>query len=286
MIQHTKPKKIDLKTLVSIRKNVIPKVMSALFNAKYPYFPMLVDWDEFDVVYRSNRPVVIECPKERLDDFGSCTISFICAMRMAYGGRRPNIDERYNSYISFLTEHLFNELVASKYRGCGCIYSRETDRVFKLWDGTPLRPKLDDLYYFRGTNDYLQNANVGETSFDLFCGINDLLDSDVNDFGERLTFVGIFPSGDEYQILREFYKDKMIFIDYTPEKRLVNEFYVREGTFLDPTFDIELLGNKFDHRRLFTYMATNYRNEFKEYMTLNNDIVEKRFAKVRINELI
>lgn len=279
MTQQPKPQRIDLKKLVSIRKNIIPKVMSAWYNAKYPYFPMLIDWDEFDTIYRSNRPVVIECPKNRLDDFGLCTISFICAMRMAYEGRRTAIDENYSSSVVFLAKHLFDELVASKYKECRHISETQIDRVFRRWDGNPVHPELDDLYYLR-------TSRSEESSFEMFCDINDLLDSNSNDFDEQLTFVGIFPSGDDYQILKEFYKDKMTFIDYIPEKRFVNEFYVKERTFLDPTFDIELLGNKFDHRKLFTYMATNYRNEFKEYMTLNDDIVAKRFAKVRIKELM
>lgn len=96
---------------------------------------------------------------------------------------------------------------------------------------------------------------------------------------------------DEYRALKSRMaelKDDVYFIDYTPEKMFIDQWFSRNKTSLDPEFDMELFSHikEWDMKSLFTYMATNHRYQFREYAKFNPELMAKFMQPQRIKELM
>lgn len=87
------------------------------------------------------------------------------------------------------------------------------------------------------------------------------------------------------EVLEKF-PDKFVAIRYTKEKRLVDEWFSRNETMVDPAFDVHLLEPGINPRKVLLYAATNYLYDFRKFAKVLPDVVGECFSKKELNELM
>ena len=73
----------------------------------------------------------------------------------------------------------------------------------------------------------------------------------------------------------EKHPDKFLVVDYAKEKRMVDKWYDKNETMVDPGFDIQLMDGSLDKRKVLLYAATNHLYDFRQFARVLPDVVEK-----------
>ena len=85
--------------------------------------------------------------------------------------------------------------------------------------------------------------------------------------------------------LMEKYPAKFLVVEYAKEKRMVDEWYNKNETMVDPEFDIQLMDESLDKRKVFLYVATNHLYDFRMFAKVLPDVVEKYITKDELRDL-
>ena len=82
----------------------------------------------------------------------------------------------------------------------------------------------------------------------------------------------------------EKHPDKFMVVDYAKEKRMVDEWYSKNETMVDPGFDIQLMDGNLDKRKVLLYAATNHLYDFRQFARVLPDVVEKHLSKDELRD--
>ena len=87
------------------------------------------------------------------------------------------------------------------------------------------------------------------------------------------------------EVLEKF-PDEFVAIRYTKEKRLVDEWFSRNETMVDPAFDIHLLEPGISPRKVLLYAATNHLYDFRNFARVLPDVVKEFMSPKELKELL
>ena len=238
-----------------------------------------IDWSEFNKLYSTSAPVVVRCPRRCWDK--------VEGFLAFYAGLRAVRDDRVVGVVTdnFFANHsiLRNAVDAiSPAKGYGIM----RDNIFDVKD--PLQMSVNDA------DDWVFALNWGATeplsplcynSLKVLNASNGFKAWDDEIYRAQVFFgepmrprkkVVVFWSSEDDKFFpqtKEKYKDRFLFIDYTREKQLVDEWFDGNETMLDPMFDIMIMDTGLDLRKVFMYAASNYLRGFKEYAKVFPDTV-------------
>lgn len=82
----------------------------------------------------------------------------------------------------------------------------------------------------------------------------------------------------------EKYPDKFLVVDYTKEKHMVDKWYNKNETMVDPEFDIQLMDENLDKRKVLLYAATNHLYDFRQFARVLPDVVEKNITRDELRD--
>ena len=247
-----------------------------------------IDWQEFNRLYSTSAPVVVRCPSGRWGKVERL-LAFYAAIRVVREGRRVgilsndplNILDDAVKALSPRDAHklLLDKVVNGMMPGGGFgrrIPMDADDWVFAMnWgymdEVVPDDARLVPTMCCRAMDTL--NASDGFRTWDNIIHL-------CHFYGDtprpRKKVVLAWNSEDNtfFPSVREQYKNRFVFIDYTREKQLVDSWFsAGNETMLDPMFDIAIAESGLDLRKVFMYAATNYRRGFREYANAFPDVV-------------
>ena len=257
-----------------------------------------VDFKEFNQIYFSSRPVLVEVPSTSIQQ-GLSMVSKLAAMRLAFDHRNVQAISNIDGAINFQTEIYHNALVP-KSRQKGKFYvdifnnKREINfdhaddwmfimyfSAFKdnlYYDDT--RAKVDRFMDMVVSTDGFRTGSFSPPATPKFYGelppprkkVVIVWDTDM--FKESLDF------------LKREYRKRFVFVEYGREKGLVDNWFKDNETMLDPRFDILLMYPGLDVRKVLLYAATNHLYQFREWGRFNPEVLERHFSKDVIKEML
>ena len=87
------------------------------------------------------------------------------------------------------------------------------------------------------------------------------------------------------EVLEKF-PDRFLLIPYSREKKLVDDWYSKNETIVDPEFDIQLMDPSIDVRKTLMYVATNHLYDFRNFAKVLPEVVNENFSKDELRELL
>ena len=243
-----------------------------------------ITWHEYNKMYFSSRPVVVECPCGRWQQ-GDQLMAFYATMRQVFTCRKVGI---------FSTRYDAREATSDSYYealwGLGphrvCLPKGE--RLVHLIRNEPTEDKLptiaDDwiMYSFGATPTQAESIMKVIDESDGFKKWDDekFRRKSFWEVGPKKKVVILAGRGAEdiYPKLKEKWGKRFVFIDYTPEKELVDNWYVENKSIVDPMFDILISEPYIDKRKVFLYVATNHLYNLREYVKLFPEVVGNFFT--------
>lgn len=269
-----------------------------------------VDWDEFNKMYFSHRPVVVQYPTEHKmsAEFLSAMFS---AMRVCMDGRRLTMIGEYGgSYMKRFNANMFIEALAGG-KGSGksdnvttcsaaLMYSRlpgerrGIDCVIDIYEADGLA-FWDEWRWFCDIVSDTNGFDDDSLSSSSFAGNHSSSSSSsiwncikgCRMFPDRKILI-LWDNGfkpDVYSDFKERYDGKWAFIEYGREKRIVDEWFMENDSSLDPLFDMKLADPGLDMRKVCKYMSTNHHYRFREFAKFNNDKMAELFSKEALKEI-
>jgi hypothetical protein len=88
-----------------------------------------------------------------------------------------------------------------------------------------------------------------------------------------------------YNELKERYGKKFVFLDYTREKKKVDDWFKENDTIVDPMFDISISEPGLDMKKVFAYLATNHLLHLRAYAKLFPETMAQHFTKEELGEM-
>ena len=289
-------KKWGFKKLASIRRTLSRGyAIEDIVPERNAFDGIPIDWYEFNKLYFSSRPVVVECPYGMWDK-GDVLMSLYAGLRMARDNRALAVFSDSND-ARVLKSDGFYECLAGKKE-----WKPKCDR-FSICKGLDqLNPDVaDDWIAYANwsgeiTDPYVDAHNI--VAFDILewiertNGFKDFMGSVTTPQYYRHTvypkkFVVLWDSAnkDDYIRLKEKFGDKFVFLDYTKEKKLVDDWFKENDTMLDPMFDIRMMEPGMDMRKILSYMATNHIYNLREYAKLFPEVVDRHFSKDDLSDM-
>jgi hypothetical protein len=254
-----------------------------------------ISWNEFNKLYFSSRPVVVECPCgfwERGDQL----MAFYATLRQVFMGHKVGIySTRYDmreaatdAYYESLCHMGKHRRVPPSDRLLRCVHTISKENVI---------PKQADDWILYVFGAYPTTAANVLKMMDESDGFRKWDDDKYRvksswEMGPRKKVVVLCGrysdsdiSSDIYPELKRKYGDRFVFIDYTPEKELVDNWFMENEGIVDPLFDIRIAESTIDKRKVFTYIATNHLYKLREYNKLFPDEVAKWLNPEELREL-
>lgn len=244
-----------------------------------------ISWNEFNKLYFSSRPVVVECPCgfwERGDQL----MAFYATLRQVFMGHKVGIYSTRYDMREAATDAYYESLChMGKHRGVS-----SSDRLLRCVHTIPKEnviPNLADDWILYVFGAYPTTAANVLKMMDESDGFRKWDDDKYRvksswEMGPRKKVVilcgrysGSEISSDIYPEIKKKYGDRFVFIDYTPEKELVDNWFMENEGIVDPLFDIRIAESTIDKRKVFTYIATNHLYKLREYNKLFPDEVAK-----------
>lgn len=250
-----------------------------------------ITWNEFNKMYFSSRPVVVECPCT-LWQRGDQLMGFYAALRQLFAGRRVGFfstrydvrEETVKSYVESL-----RSMASGKSR------NKDELKPFYLIRNSPseevMPMRADDwIMYAFGAN-----PSQAQSIMDIVDSTDGFKKWDEDKYriksswemGPRKKVIilagrgsGAIGAIDIYPTLKEKYGDRFVFLDYTHEKELVDGWFLENENVLDPMFDITFAESSIDKRQVYSYIATNHLYKLREY----NKLFPEEVAKWMNNE--
>ena len=262
------------------------------FSESSMLFP--ADWSEFNNMFFSRRNVIVEYPKE-FNISTICLMGFYSALKVAKRGINIGLCGfgGINGFpeIGTLTKKLSNknwdENVLFIYSTTPFVEFRnrvlESDEwMMNAGDVKSQETIIKDIHNTKGFSELNVNKELWTANRALM-GWRHTYEKD----HWRRKFVVSWADSGRTQIdeVMEKYPDQFLFIPYTKEKRLVDGWYAKNATMVDPGFDIQLMNPEIDPRKVFLYAATNHLYDFRMFARLLPDAVEKYMSKEELKEL-
>lgn len=271
------------------------------------YMPFPVDWDEFNKLFFSKRNVIVEYPSQS-SVAALMMMGFYTALKVAkynthvglcnYGGRNgfPYVME----FARRLTNKDVSENVLFEYGTTP--FSNYRNRVLECNEWI-MNADWSTRHPIYPPEDYDCDGGV------IYKAINDTKGFSELDVNEQLattgrTLMGWEEKDGKRRAKRRFivmwddrgketlaevmakYPDQFLVIPYTPEKRLVDEWFAKNDTMVDPGFDIKLMDGSIDARKVLLYAATNHLYDFRKFAKTLPEAVEPYISKQELKELL
>lgn len=259
--------------------------------------PFPVNWCEFNQMFFSRRNVIVEYPKE----FSISTLilmGFYSALKVAK--RRINIGLcGFGSKNGFPKIGTFAKRLSGKNLDENVLVTHSTtpfmdfrNRVLECdeWimnaeDANSQETITKDIHSTRGFSELNVSKELwtANRAFRALVGWRHTYEKDP----WRRRFIVAWADSGRTQIdeVMEKYPDQFLFLPYTKEKRLVDDWYAKNATIVDPGFDIQLMNPEIDSRKVFLYSATNHLYDFRNFARILPDVVEKHMSKDELKEL-
>lgn len=285
-------RKFDYRKLSNIKKNLVTHLWESEHSTDIP-----VDWSEFNQLYFSNRPVVVECPSEIWSN-GTGLMAMTAGMSMAYEHRRTGFfasgDDGYTSSMA----EIYYDVLANKkdktLRTGRNVLFREFNRLdFDQADDWMFFMNFshgfvehDDEIYTKQFLAILESTD-GFKSGDFAKEIKPRFYGEVTPPRKTATVLWDTSEGKELlDIIKEKYNRAFVFIEYGREKEFVDKWFSENESMLDPMFDIAIMDRSLDMRKVLLYAATNHLYKFREWGRFNPELLEKCFSKDDIKDLM
>lgn len=285
-------RKYDYRKLSNIRRRLAKYLYESEYTCLLP-----IDWSEFNQLYFSNRPVVVECPSSVWSN-GIFLMALVSAMSMAYDHRRVGFfASGDDSHTSGIADIYYNVLANKKDktpRNCRNILFREfhglnfdqaDDWMFFMNFSHGLNEYADENY----TKQFLEvlESTDGFKSGDFAKEVKPRFYGEVTPPRKTATVLWDISRGKELlDTIKEKYNRAFVFIEYGREKEFVDRWFSENDTMLDPMFDIAIMDSSLDMRKVLLYAATNHLYKFREWSRFNPELLEKCFTKDDIKELM
>ena len=285
-------RKYDYRKLSNIKKRLVNYLWESEHSTDIP-----VDWAEFNQLYFSNRPVVVECPSG-VWSIGTGLMAMTAGMSMAYDRRRVGFfASGDDGYTSSLADIYYDVLVNKK------------DKTLRVGRNTLFREfnkldfaQADDWMFFMNfshgfaeredenyTKQFLEilDSTDGFKSGDFAKEIKPRFYGEITPPRKSATVLWDTSKGKELlDTIKEKYNRAFVFIEYGREKEFVDKWFKENETMLDPMFDIAIMDRSLDMRKVLLYAATNHLYQFREWGRFNPELLEKCFTKDDIRELM
>ena len=279
-------KKWGFKKLTSIRGKLSRGHAYETTNDSNSLEDIPIDWYEFNQLYFSSRPVVVECPQPMWED-GDHLMALDSALRMSRDNRRVGIVSTRDDGENVKTDHFYNALTLAK------DWKTRRDRV-ALLDSIPQNGDVsvadDWILYANWTYDKFPTLDIVEW-MESTNGFRDIKDPEPPRYYRQTVFphkfVVLWDSSNKetYLELKEKFGKKVLFLDYTHEKEKVDEWFLENRTMVDPMFDMTFMEPGLNMKKVYSYIATNHLPKLREYAKLFPETVEKYFTKEELSEM-
>ena len=278
-------RKWSLKKLGNLRQKIAHEHIIHPDNVPDGIGDLPMTWNEYNKLYFSSRPVVVECPVGRWKQ-GDQLMAFYATMRQVFNSRKVGVFSIRNDARSATAYSYYEALWGL---GPHRVNLPERERIVYLMRNNPseevMPRRADDwiMYAFGATPTQAQSIMDIVDSTDGF----EKWDEDKYriksswEWGPRKKVVMLVGRGAEeniYPRLKEKYGKRFVFIDYSPEKELVDNWYAENRSIVDPMFDILISDNSIDKRKVFSYIATNHLYNLREYVKIFPEVVGNFFT--------
>ena len=284
-------KKWELRRLARLQQKIRDDHLLGRVNVGMGEIP--ITWNEFNKLYFSSRPVVVECPCEFWQR-GDQLMGFYAVLRRFFAGRRVGFfSTRYD--VREDTVESYGESLRSMASG----KSRNKDELKPIY---LIRNNPSEEVMPRRADDWIMYAfGANQTQAQSIMNIVDSTDGFKKwdedkyriksswEIGPRKKVVILAGRGsgeiDIYPTLKEKYGDRFVFLDYTPEKELVDGWFMENENVLDPMFDIMISESSVAKSKVFGYIATNQIYKLREHNKLLPEAVAKWLTDEERREL-
>lgn len=244
-----------------------------------------IDWYEFNQLYFSSRTVVVECPHHMWHN-GDHLMALCAALRMSRDNRRVAVVSQKFDAVAVKADTFYNSLTLRK------DWKAKMERLalFNHVSEIDMDVADDWIAYANWTNDASIASEVlgwiGKTN-----GFKDIEEPEHPRYYRQTVFPKKFAvlwdstNKKDYLKLKEKFGKKVLFLDYTHEKEMVDEWFVENKTMVDPMFDIKFMEPGLNMKKVYAYIATNHLPKMREYAKLFPEIVEQHFTKEELGEL-
>ena len=244
-----------------------------------------IDWYEFNQLYFSSRPVVVECPHSMWES-GDHLMALYSALRMDRDNRRVAVVSQTFDAASVKTDMFYNSITLKK------DWKAKMERLalFNHVSGIDMDVADDWIAYANWTNDASIASGVLEW-IEKTNGFKDIKEPEHPRYYRQTVFPHKFvvlwdsTNKKDYLKLKEKFGKKVLFLDYTHEKEMVDEWFLENNTILDPVFDIKFMEPGLNLKKVYAYIATNHLQSLREYAKLFPEIVEQHFTKDELSEM-
>ena len=244
-----------------------------------------IDWYEFNQLYFSSRPAVVECPN-LMWYYGDHLMALFSALRMSRDNRRVAVVSQTFDAVAVKTDIFYNSFVMKK----DWKARRERFSKFNHVSGIDMDVADDWIAYANWTNDASIASEVLEW-IERTNGFKDIKEPEHPSYYRQTVFPKKFvvlwdsTNKKDYLKLKEKFGKKVLFLDYTHEKEMVDEWFVENHAMLDPMFDIKFMEPGLNMKKVYAYIATNHLPKMREYAKLFPEIVEQYFTKDELSEM-
>ena len=260
------------------------------FSESGMVFP--VDWCEFNKMFFSRRNVIVEYPSELSPNAIQMLMGFYAGMKIAKCNTvvgMCRLGNRYGfpricEFAKKLSNKNMDENVMFIYGTTA--FGEFRNRVLECDEW--MMNAEDVINQERITKDIHDTKGFTELNVnkELWTANRALIGCRRKDPWRRKFIVAWSDSGrTQIDEIMKKYPDQFLFIPYTKEKRLVDEWYAKNATIVDPGFDIQLMNSEIDPRKVFLYVATNHLCDFRMFARVLPDVVEKHMSKEELKEL-
>lgn len=245
-----------------------------------------IDWYEFNQLYFSSRPVVVECPPSMWEN-GDHLMALYSTLRMSRDNRRVAIVSEIDDGANAKSDVFYNSLTLKKN------WKPRKDRIAMFRSIKQIKDfsVADDwMLYANWTYDKIPTLDIVEW-MESTNGFRDIMEPAPPTYYRQTVFPHKFVvlwdssfKGTYLEFKKKFDK-KVLFLDYTEEKRMVDEWFGGNQTMLDPVFDIKLMDPGLNLKKVYAYIATNYLPKLREYARLFPETMKKYFTKEELSEM-
>ena len=240
-----------------------------------------ITFDEFNKLYFSVRPVVVECPLRvlgpglRLMAFHSALKQIYCDHRSGFyfPGAEPlssNLESKQREYFSILAGKKSKKVNAPVKVVTGGVRDMSVPMSADVWTLLGIGD--------RGAAGILDLAIMTD-GFKAWDDKVYRVDRVSGKCKPRKKVVILAPGPFGYDSLKRTFPEKFAFIDYTPEKALVDNWFLENSSILDPCFHMEIANPEIDAGKVFKYIAMNRPHLLSKYNEVFPEDIEKWFTK-------
>ena len=284
-------KKFDLKKLIQYkRKQLDCMPPDSDFNVGFP-----VDWDEFNKMFFSKRNVIVEYPNYA--EYSSLRLmGFYAGLKLAKGERSIGICN-YGARNGFPYTTDFARSLSSKVDGNNILY---------MHDPLPENPQWADEWILNAewTPKPSSPATPDSDGSEILAEIvksNGFNYPEAKNSDSRIIvgwegktkrpktkYVIAWDDRGKEELakLENEYSDQFVVIHYTEEKRLVDSWFTKKPTMVDPGFDIQLMNPGINPRKVLLYAATNHLYDFRNFARVLPDVVKEFMSPKELKELM